>query len=82
VFQKVFNYNKDNYNHLLNQLQKKALHAEAVFHSKDNYGSRYTVDIPIEGYNQKKGNVRTGWLIPNNSKQARLATIYVLKEKK
>ncbi|ETR70130.1 MAG: hypothetical protein OMM_09044 [Candidatus Magnetoglobus multicellularis str. Araruama] len=82
VFQKVFNYNQDNYNHLLEQIQNKALNTEAFFHSKDNYGSRYTVDIAIEGFNKKKGTVRTGWFILKNSKQARLATIYVLKEKK
>jgi len=82
VFQKVFNYNQNNHNHLLKQLQNKALKSETFFHSKDKYGSRYTVDIDIEGVNKQKGTVRTGWIITKNSNQARLATIYVLKEKK
>ncbi|KPA16263.1 hypothetical protein MHK_003536 [Candidatus Magnetomorum sp. HK-1] len=61
----------------MKQLQNKALKAEAFFHSKDSYGARYTVDIAIEGFNKKKGIVRTGWLITKKSNQARLATIYV-----
>ena len=36
----------------------------------------------LRGGNKKKGTVRTGWIITKNSNRARLATIYVLKEKK
>jgi len=54
------------------------LFAKAVFHSEDQFGKRYTVDIEIEGISgNSKAIVRTGWLVPEASTDAHLITIYI-----
>jgi len=68
VFKQMFNYDTHNYNHLMIQLQSKALDQEVCFHSEDYYGKRYTVDVEIKGINDTKGIVRTGWFVPHNKK--------------
>lgn len=43
----------------------------------DQYGQRYTVDIPIMGPNGNTANVRTGWIIKTGSDVPELTTIFV-----
>ena len=37
VFEKVLGFTKNNYTELLLQIESKALHADAAFHSEDKY---------------------------------------------
>ena len=79
VFEKVLGFTKDNYTELLLQIESKALHADATFHSEDKYGKRYTVDLLIEGTKGQQAIVRTGWLVSSEDDKAHLVTIYVKK---
>ena len=81
MFQNHLGYTKDNYQALLEQIQSKALDTEAIPQLEDNYGTRYQVDIIIQGIKpEQRENVRTAWLIPPNSKQARLITAYIKRK--
>lgn len=80
MFQKHLGYTKDNYQDLLDQIYRKALEAEAIPQARDDYGTRYQVDLEIQGIDsQKIETVRTGWLVRPHSKQARLVTLYIKK---
>ena len=81
MFQKHLGYTKDNYQPLLDQIYAQALNAEALEQNSDQYGTRYQIDLKIQGVESEQiETVRTGWLIAPNSKQARLATIYIPKK--
>ena len=76
----ILDYTKDNYQPLLQQINQKALEAEATPQNQDQYGTRYQIDLEIQGIESEQvETVRTGWLIPNYSKQARLVTLYIKK---
>jgi hypothetical protein len=56
------------------------MQAKVTFHSGDNFGKRYTADIPIKGTADRNAVVRTGWIIPPGSREAHLVTLYVRKK--
>ena len=45
---------------------------------KDQYGQRYTVDMPITGKNGQTRIIRTGWIIKTGESSPTLTTAYVL----
>lgn len=78
MFAQHLGYTKDNYQSLLDQISQKAPDAEAIPQSQDQYGTRYQIDLEIQGIEPEQiETVRTGWLIPENSKQARLITLFI-----
>jgi hypothetical protein len=77
VFARTLGFTQQNYADLLAQIERQALHAEAILHSQDEFGRRYTVDLTVLGANGREGVVRTGWLIPPDAAEARLITLYV-----
>ena len=77
IFEKVLGFTKENYESLVRQVEMNASDTEAVFHSEDRFGKRYSVDIEIEGNNRQRAIVRTGWLVSDNNNEAHLVTIYV-----
>ncbi len=79
LFEKLLGFTKENYTHLLDQLEKKSLPAEITYHSEDQYGKRYTAELLIEGIEAQQEMVKTGWLIPPDAKEAHLVTLYVIK---
>jgi hypothetical protein len=80
MFQRHLGYTKDNYQLLLDQIHDRVLDAEAIPKNEDQFGTRYQVDLEIQGVEaQQMEIVRTGWLIPPNSNQARLTTLYIPK---
>ena len=79
VFKEVLGFSRENYIGLLTQIEEKALENEAIFHSEDRYGQRYTVDLLIYGPKGQKAMVRTGWLVTPDTREARLITLYVIK---
>lgn len=82
LFESTLGFTTANYVDLLKQLETKALDAEATFHSEDEFGKRYRVDIEVEGVEGQQATVRTGWFIPPGSYQAHLATLYIKKDKR
>jgi hypothetical protein len=80
MFQRHLGYTKDNYQLLLDQVYDLVLNAEAIPQNEDKFGTRYRIDLEIQGIEvQQIEIVRTGWLIPPNSNQARLTTLYITK---
>lgn len=81
MFQRHLGYNKENYQIFLDQINILILDSEAIPQSKDQFGTRYQVDLEIQGIEaQQIEIVRTGWLINPNSQQAKLTTLYILKK--
>jgi filamentous hemagglutinin len=81
MFARYLGYTKDNYQLLLQQINQKVLDAEATPQNQDQHGTRYQIDLEIQGLQPEQvETVRTGWLIPNYSKQARLVTLYIKKK--
>jgi len=79
LFEKMLGFTKENHTGLLRQIESGAMQAEITFHSRDNFGKRYTADIPVEGTEGRQAVIRTGWIIPNGSMEAHLVTLYVRK---
>lgn len=77
VFESALGYNQSNADDLMRQIYDKLPSNEAVLGKLDQYGQRYTVDIPITGPNGKTVNVRTGWIIKSDSNVPELTTIFV-----
>jgi hypothetical protein len=63
----------------LSQIKDKALENEVTFHSEDEFGRRYTVDLVIRGTEEQQTIVRTGWLVSPDADAAHLITLYVRK---
>ncbi|MEA5617066.1 hypothetical protein VB711_04315 [Cronbergia sp. UHCC 0137] len=64
MFEKYLGYTKDNYQPLLDQIYFQALDAEAIPQNTDQYGTRYQIDLQIQGIESEQIEiVRTGWLI-------------------
>ena len=77
VFESALGYNQSNADDLIRQIYEKLPSSEAVVGKLDQYGQRYTVDIPIIGPNGNIVNVRTGWITKTGSDIPELTTIYV-----
>jgi hypothetical protein len=80
LFEKMLGFTKENYDSLIKQIKTKSLHSEAVFHSEDTFGRRYTVDMLIDGANKQQAMVRTGWFISSETEEAHLVTLYVKRQ--
>lgn len=81
VFESRLGYTKSNFELLQAQIESQALHCDAIENKKDKHGQRYTVDIVVRGAQGQQAVVRTGWLVPPDSNEAWLATLFVRKEK-
>jgi hypothetical protein len=80
MFARHLGYTKDNYQSLIDQIYDRVLDAEAIPQNEDRFGLRYQINLEIQGIEAHQLEiVRTGWLIPPNSKQARLTTLYIPK---
>lgn len=54
---------------------------EAIYHSEDQYGTRYRVDFPVETPHGQE-MLRSGWIIRVGEDFPRLTTCLVLKRRK
>ena len=77
VFARLLGFTRENYRDLLEQIEAQTLDGEAVFHSEDRFGPRFTVDLQIRSRDGRCAVVRTGWLVNREAKEARLLTLYV-----
>jgi hypothetical protein len=80
MFQRHLGFVKNNYQILLDQIYNLVLDADAISQNEDQFGMRYRIDLQIQGIEAEQIEiVRTGWLVPPNSKQARLTTLYITR---
>lgn len=77
VFESALGYNQRNANELINKIQDGVRQNPAILGKSDQYGQRFTVDMPIKGPNGNTVVVRTGWILDKGSKVPRLSTTYV-----
>jgi hypothetical protein len=73
-------YDKENYMLLLEQIQSRAMEAEAIPKEIDQHGQRYQVDLEVIGVENQKAFIRLGWIIKSETDLARLVTLYVRKQ--
>ncbi len=76
VFESALGFNKSNADDLLKQLQSGVKNNPAVAGKVDQYGSRFTVDIPVTGP-AGSGTVRTGWIYKTGSNTPEMTTLFV-----
>jgi hypothetical protein len=77
VFKQLLGYTEENYELLLRQIEAHALESEVQVGIQNEHGQRYTVDIEVIGTEGQIHIVRTGWIVPPDSNEARLITLYV-----
>ncbi|MCK9799407.1 hemagglutinin repeat-containing protein, partial [Pseudomonas sp. MAFF 302030] len=76
VFESVLGFTKGNSELLLRQLQEGVMKNTSIPGKVDQYGSRFTVDIPVIGPNGG-GVVRSGWIYKHGSNTPEMTTIFV-----
>lgn len=77
VFKSTLGFDKTNGKELIKQVKNKINDYPAKIGTKDVYGQRYVVEIPIKGVNGNTKIVKTAWIIKPNGKIPTLITIYV-----
>ena len=77
VFESALGYNQSNADQLIGKIQQGALTNPAVMGKADQFGQRFTVNMPITGPNGNTVVVRTGWVLDPGATVPRLATAYV-----
>lgn len=80
MFKEHLGYTQDNYGFLKQQIEEKALIANALERPSNQHGRIFQVDLEILGnYEGQKEKVRTGWIIKPNSNVAQLTTLYIIE---
>jgi hypothetical protein len=76
VFEAELGYNRSNAAELLQQIRQGVTSIAPVPAKVDEFGSRFTVDIPVVGPGGS-GIVRTGWIYKGESEIPELTTLFV-----
>lgn len=76
VFDSALGFNKSNADDLMAQLQRGVMESTPIPNKIDQFGARFTVDIPVTGPTGS-GVVRSGWIYKTGSNIPELTTIYV-----
>ena len=76
VFEAELGYNQSNADDLLDQIRQGVTSHPPLPAKVDEFGSRFTVDIPIVGPGGS-GVVRTGWIYKGESEIPELTTLFV-----
>ena len=77
VFDSALGYNSANADQLIAQIQQGVRTNPAVLGKVDQFGQRFTVDMPNTGPNGNTVKVRTGWILDPGATTPRLTTTYV-----
>jgi hypothetical protein len=76
VFKSTLGFTRENGDDLMAQLQEGVRTNKAIPGKVDQYGSRFTVDIPVTGPTGS-GIVRTGWILRPGSTNPTLTKLFV-----
>jgi len=77
VFQSALGFTQADADELMRQLREGVLNNPAVPGRVDQYGARFTVDIPVTGPNGNTAVVRSGWIYKTGSHVPEMTTVYV-----
>ncbi len=77
VFNSALGFNQSNADGLISQIQDGVTKYPGIPGKVDQFGQRFTVDIPVTGPNGNTVPVRTGWIYDPGSSTPRLTTMYV-----
>jgi hypothetical protein len=77
IFAGVFGLMQTDAEFLRQELIRAARMADAIETESDEYGNRYIVDFELV-WNDRRGAVRSAWIIRRGEKFPRLTTCYVL----
>jgi hypothetical protein len=81
IFKQKLGYTAHNYTFLMQKIQEMALDAQAIIRNSDQFGQRVGTNLLISGPQGQTALVRVGWLIPPQSREALMVTLWVLEEK-
>ena len=76
VFESALGFNRSNAGDLMNQLQQGVMNNTPIAGKIDQFGARFTIDIPVVGP-AGGGTVRTGWIYKVGSDVPELTTLFV-----
>jgi hypothetical protein len=77
VFERALGMTDEHSDELRDALKLAALERDATIGSSDRYGTRYIIDFELERGN-RRGFVRSCWIIRSGEKQPRFVTSFVL----
>lgn len=82
AYQKALGFNKENADLLINQIHSNVTEGKIkpISTKTNNYGTKYTYEIPVLGVNGKTKIVVAVYQIDKSSKTPRLITNYVKKK--
>jgi hypothetical protein len=77
VFEQVLGFTLENHVALQRLLESHALNGSAEIIREDRFGRHVRVDIEVTGLTGQAAIIRAGWLIPPDSREAALVTLFV-----
>uniref|UniRef100_UPI002582CAEE DUF6883 domain-containing protein n=1 Tax=uncultured Hydrogenophaga sp. TaxID=199683 RepID=UPI002582CAEE len=76
VFESALGFTKENAGDLMEQLRQGVMNNPAIAGKSDQFGARFTVDIPVSGPTGS-GVVRSGWIFKPGSNTPELTTLFL-----
>ncbi len=77
VFERALGYNQSNWQGLRDSLLRGLRQARVQPGRADQFGARFTADIPVTGPNGATVTVRTGWIYRPGSNVPELTTLFI-----
>lgn len=81
AFERALGYTQDNYHKLINNIKDNVNKYNAVEKGNNGYGKQYEVLMSLVGENNKVANVKTAWIIDDETKETKFVTAYVTSKK-
>ena len=80
AFKEALGYTIENYEYLIDNIQKNFDESLLKLKASDKYGDRYELVMNLKGANGKNANVCTAWIKENANSEPRLTSAYVTKK--
>lgn len=78
AFKEALGYTKENYQELIDDIERNLDESKLVEKTDDGFGMRYEQIMKLKGPNGKEANVLTGWI--EETEDFRLTSVYVTKK--
>lgn len=80
AFEEALGYNLTNVDKLIKNIQNNINNFNAIEKEDKGFGKRYEVLMTLIGENKKIANVKTGWIVDNETGETRLTSAYVTQK--